>query len=300
MNPVVSVVIPTYNRARDLACALESVKRQTFPRWEAIVVDNHSQDDTARVMEEAADERIRFHRIHNNGVIAASRNLGLREAKGEFVAFLDSDDAWHTDKLALCTQCLESGFDVVYHDMDIRIKGWAPLAQKVYATRPLQTPVFTDLLVRGNALPTSSVMVRKTLLDRAGGFSEDAEIIAGEDYDLWLRLALITERFCRVEGRLGTLTRNGDGEFSPARLLSIIGEIEKRHLGKLSVDDAAGARGNWIDYAHARAQFNLGKYGSARPELLKVLATSGNRMFRLKAIVMLAIMALRGAGRREH
>lgn len=298
MNPVVSVVIPTYNRARDLARALDSIRSQTFPHWEALVVDNHSQDDTAAVVEELGDIRIRLFTIRNEGVIAASRNLGIQHSRGKYIAFLDSDDAWHPEKLERSLKLFEQGHDVTYHDMAIWIKGWAPMAEKVYKTRSLISPVFRDLLVRGNALPTSSVIVRKDLLEKANGFREDLDIIAGEDYDLWLRLSQITERFGRVEGALGMLTRNGDGEFSPVRLVSIIAEIEKKYLHQLSIDEASLARRNWIDYALARAQYNLGEYGLARSGLYGVLATSDNRMFKLKAMVMLATMAVRSMGTR--
>jgi glycosyltransferase involved in cell wall biosynthesis len=298
MNPLVSVVIPTYNRAPELARALDSVRRQTFPQWEALVVDNHSQDDTIRVVESLADARICLLSIRNEGVIAASRNMGIRHAKGRYVAFLDSDDAWHPEKLVQSLNRLEHGHDVVYHDMDIWMKGWAPMAQKVYKTRLLSNPVFRDLLVNGNGLPTSSVVVRRELLEKANGFREDTGIIAGEDYDLWLRLSLLTERFGQVHGRLGILTRNGDGEFSPARLISIIAEIEQRYLHQLSIDEISRARSNWIDYALARARYNLGEYGSARLGLLHVLATSENWLFKLKSIVMLLAMTARSGGSR--
>jgi glycosyltransferase involved in cell wall biosynthesis len=91
-SPLVSVVIPTYNHARYLGRALQSVLDQTYKNWEAIVIDNHSTDNTAELIASFADQRITYLKIHNNGVIAASRNAGIRAAKGEWLAFLDSDD----------------------------------------------------------------------------------------------------------------------------------------------------------------------------------------------------------------
>src|SRR4051812_44716056 len=101
VNPLVSVVIPTYNHAQFLGRALGSVIAQTYTNWEAIVVDNHSQDDTDAVVASQSDPRIKLLKIHNNGVIAASRNKAMREARGEWIAFLDSDDAWYPEKLAV-------------------------------------------------------------------------------------------------------------------------------------------------------------------------------------------------------
>ena len=79
--PLVSVVIPTFNHASYLARALQSVLDQTYTNWEAIVIDNHSTDKTDEVMASFADPRIIYLKIHNNGVIAESRNVGIRAAK---------------------------------------------------------------------------------------------------------------------------------------------------------------------------------------------------------------------------
>ena len=99
MTPLVSVVIPNYNRAADLRRALRSVVRQTWRQWEALVVDNHSTDNVAQVIEEFQDRRIRMLSVHNHGVIAVSRNVGVTNAAGAYVAFLDSDDWWAPRKL---------------------------------------------------------------------------------------------------------------------------------------------------------------------------------------------------------
>ncbi len=85
--PLVSIVIPTYNHANYLRKALQSVLDQTYKNWEAIVIDNHSTDDTKKVINKFNDPRIRYLKIHNYGVIAKSRNAGILAAKGEWVAF---------------------------------------------------------------------------------------------------------------------------------------------------------------------------------------------------------------------
>ena len=100
--PIVSIVIPTYNHAKFIGKALESVIDQTYKNWEAIVIDNNSTDDTDKVINQYNDPRIKYLKINNDGVIAKSRNQGIREAKGEWIAFLDSDDWWTKDKLEVC------------------------------------------------------------------------------------------------------------------------------------------------------------------------------------------------------
>ena len=93
-KPFVSVVIPTYNHAKFLGKALESVIYQTYRNWEVIVIDNKSTDGTRQVIENYKDPRIQYFKISNDGIIAKSRNLGINVAKGEWIAFLDSDDWW--------------------------------------------------------------------------------------------------------------------------------------------------------------------------------------------------------------
>lgn len=217
MAPQVSIVIPTYNRAADLTRALRSVREQTFTDWEALVVDNHSTDNTDRVVEAFGDSRIRLLKIHNNGVIAASRNLGLTKAKGEYIAFLDSDDWWYSEKLDHSIARLKAGVDIVYHDLYLMTEENDRLwrFQRRAITRKVMSPVFDDLLFNGNALNTSSVVTRRELMLAIGGFSEDSALVAGEDYDAWLRLAKKTERFERIERPLGFYWVGGGNLSSP-------------------------------------------------------------------------------------
>src|SRR5207244_2574940 len=102
--------------------------------------------------------------------------------------------------LDIAVSALQNGCDVTYHDMRIVSERPLYVGSRRFSTRQLRTPVFEDLLVNCNTLPTSSVVVRRELLLRAGGFSEDRAIIAGEDYDLWIRLSRLTERFTRLDG----------------------------------------------------------------------------------------------------
>src|SRR4051812_24472999 len=96
---LVSIIIPTYNRAAYLGAAIASVRAQTFADWELIVVDDGSTDETAAMLDELSDPRIRVLRIGHSGSESITRNAGLRLAEGEWVAFLDSDDLWVPEKL---------------------------------------------------------------------------------------------------------------------------------------------------------------------------------------------------------
>ena len=106
MNPKVSVIIPTYNRAAKVRNAIASVLAQTFSDLEVIVVDDGSSDDTGQILGESFGDRIRYYAQANQGVSVA-RNKGIAEARGEWIAFLDSDDLWEKDKLEWQFKALE-------------------------------------------------------------------------------------------------------------------------------------------------------------------------------------------------
>ena len=112
---LVSVVIPTYNHAHYLKQALQSVIDQTYDNWEALVVDNHSEDNTDDIVNSFNDKRIKLFKIHNKGIIAASRNLGIKHSIGKWVAFLDSDDWWYPERLNKSVQILNNGAQLVCH-----------------------------------------------------------------------------------------------------------------------------------------------------------------------------------------
>ena len=115
-KPLFSIVIPTYNHAHFLRKCLDSVISQTFTNWEAIVVNNFSEDNTIEVVESYRDPRIRLFNNANNGIIAVSRNKGITEAQGEWICFLDSDDAWYPDKLMICKDYLND-YDFICHKL---------------------------------------------------------------------------------------------------------------------------------------------------------------------------------------
>ena len=106
-KPLVSIVIPTYNHAKFISKALKSILDQTFKDWEAIIIDNQSTDQTNDILSKYSDPRIKSYKIDNNGIIAKSRNLGIKLSKGKWIAFLDSDDWWTSEKLEVCFDNIE-------------------------------------------------------------------------------------------------------------------------------------------------------------------------------------------------
>lgn len=205
-GPLVSVVIPTYNHAYFLGRALQSVLDQTYTNWEAIIVDNHSLDNTDEIVRSFEDPRITLLKIHNNGVIAASRNMGIRAAKGEWIAFLDSDDLWYPTKLELCLQKIASGYDLVCHgEIWVSEQGGVKKLRKVLYG-PEARATFHKLLFEGNCISTSAVVVNRRSLEAVGGFDESQDLITAEDYHLWLKLAQAGARIGFLHEILGEYT----------------------------------------------------------------------------------------------
>ena len=229
--PAVSIVIPTYNHAQFLQQALASVRAQTFADWEAIVVNNYSEDNTIDVVASFNDPRIRLVNFRNHGVIAASRNEGIRIAAGELIAFLDSDDHWFPAKLARCIEAIADRLDLVCHGENWTHEN-APPRQMFYG--PAARAAYARLLFNGNCISTSAVVVRKASLLRVNGFREEPAFVTAEDYDLWLRLARDGARIGFVHEILGEY-RIHSGNASKALLRQLEAErsVVDDHLATL-------------------------------------------------------------------
>jgi len=181
----ISVIIPTYNRAVDIEQAIQSVLGQTYPPHEIIVVDDHSSDDTAEVLESYADKIIIINNKENRGV-SYSRNMGIKAATGDWVAFLDSDDRWDKDKLNAQKNYHENNPELQISQCDeiwirngVRVNPMAKHAK-------VGGWIFEACIPRCIVSP-SAVIIHKDIFQDVGLF--DPELMACEDYDLWLRIA---------------------------------------------------------------------------------------------------------------
>jgi glycosyl transferase family 2 len=289
--PLVSVVIPTYNRARDLERCLSSVLRQTFRDFEVLVVDNHSTDDTDAVVARFADPRVVLVKIHNDGIVAKSRNLGIQRARGEFVAFLDSDDWWKPRKLECSLQPLTAGADVVFHDLHLVTRARQRIFLRNVRSWRVTPPIGRDLLMNDNALPQSSVVMRRSLLLAVGGITEEPVMVAMEDYDCWLRVAELTDKFVRLPRTLGFYWAGGGNISSDARTVQLLDLFEQRYEHQLR---AVGASGTpwWILFSRGRAYYRLGEHSVARRHFAEIPLRSVPRLVAVKTLWMRLLLAL--------
>jgi glycosyltransferase involved in cell wall biosynthesis len=194
-SPTVSIVLPTFNRLKYLRPAVDSVFAQTFTDWELIVADDGSEGDTAAYLAALANPpRVNVLRLRHTGNPGAVRNAAWQAARGEYIAFLDSDDVWVPEKLALQVASLQSRPE----------RGWSHTAFAVIddsgnlltGARARWWPategwILASLIKMETVIAIPSVMVRRELLAHVGGF--DVKQRMCEDYDLWLRLAASSE-----------------------------------------------------------------------------------------------------------
>jgi len=185
----VSVILPTYNRAHMITEAIDSVLSQTFEDFELIVVDNYSTDNTESVVKSYRDNRIRYFKHRNHGLVSVSRNYGIEKSSGEYIAFLDDDDLWLPEKLEKQLKILDSNKELglVYSDYYFIESNGNLIGETCFRSlKPFRGNVFNELMV-GNFIPQLTVLVRREVLDMVGGFNLRYKI--AQDYDLWLRIA---------------------------------------------------------------------------------------------------------------
>jgi glycosyltransferase involved in cell wall biosynthesis len=220
-EPLISVILPTYNRAYCLLRAVHSVLQQTHDAVELIIVDDGSTDETHDLISARRSRRcVQYIRQENQGV-AAARNRGLREAQGEYIAFLDSDDFWKPWKLELQLACLralpEAGmiwsdmeafnaegrlisanylavmyhayrrytFDELFHQA-YALKTVAPQLEPLVKNGKLYVGEIYSPMILGNLVHTSTVLLRRERLEKVGEFDTTLQV-SGEDFDFYLR-----------------------------------------------------------------------------------------------------------------
>lgn len=288
--PLVSIVIPTYNHANYLSKALQSVLDQTYKNWEAIIIDNHSTDDTNKVINRFNDPRIKYLKISNYGVIAKSRNAGILAAKGEWIAFLDSDDWWIPEKLKTCVDCSNNQVDLIYHDLEIISSKRSLFRRKLVKTRQLKKPIFIDLLVNGNAICNSSVIVRKEMLKKIGLIDECKELVAAEDYNTWLKISNLTDQFLYLPKRLGYYLIH-DQSISKKDMSLSIRQATYKFLSVLDNKQKMKLESN-IRYLSGRFNYLNFNYKKAKKDLLFTLR-NGVFSLKLKSLFMILMTILK-------
>jgi teichuronic acid biosynthesis glycosyltransferase TuaG len=225
----VAVIIPTYNRASSLKRAIDSVQAQTVKDLDVIVIDDGSDDDTCDIVQAYAN--CRYVKTEHSGLPAVARNVGARMTDATYLAFLDSDDEWLPHKIEKQLAAISCGLVC----SNASLNGERPYL------RPGQKHTGRVLkeLLTDNFVITSSVLVRRDLFKRAGGFCEDPKLRGIEDYDLWLRLAAFTD-FRYIDEELLLYTHSAAGL---SRTRSLVSHWQGMEFILSRVQDANGLAG---------------------------------------------------------
>lgn len=187
VNPRVSVIIPTYNRAQLVGRAIQSVLNQTYQDFELIVVDDCSTDNTAQIVKGIGDERVKYIPHQVNKGASAARNTGIRAARGELIGFLDSDDEWLPEKL----QRQVDKFDSASANVGLVYGGYVVIDDETKRTIRQENPskrgyVFRGIL-REDFVGSPTPLVKRECFEKVGLFDEEMQF--GEDWDMWVRIA---------------------------------------------------------------------------------------------------------------
>lgn len=291
----VSVALPAFNRGHIIREAIESALAQTYRDFEIIVVDDGSRDNTSEVVAQIQDPRIRCIRLEQNKGVAAARNLILREARGELISFLDSDDLWKPSKLEKEVDFLERHPEAggVFEDLEKYDNG------AYTASFQRQTPYFSTMLAERNypheivfteremylcllrevPIKPTALTVRAGTLRLAGWFNEDWR--AGSDWEYLIRLSHVC-RFGYIDERLAVLRLQDDATHRLYRVenLALQLALYKQELLQLKEDMEATDAVNWsycaISKHLARTYLASGLQSEAAKACARAFRETGN------------------------
>jgi len=292
MENLVSVIIPTYNRADYIVETIKSVLCQTYQKFEIIIVDDGSTDNTGDLIKLINDPRLKYIYQSNSGLPASPRNNGIKAAKGDFIAFLDSDDLWLPEKLEKQVEILVKNNDIglVYCNAEYfgsDYKGNSTIVKEGY------TGDVFEKLIEKNFVPALSVMCRREVFSIAGLFDESKKLRAVEDYELWMRIAkyfklhYVNQVLCRY--RLHSQNILGEDKFKSSykAFLAFASVCNKVKMTRQQFK--TGAAANYFYIAMAYLSLN-------NVELFKLFLKKSmkEKLTPLKIILLIAAIVFRG------
>lgn len=248
MSATVSVIIPTFNRADYLPESIQSVLDQKLnqnQKLEIIVVDDGSTDNTAEIVRKFGD-KIRYYRIPHSGLPAVARNFGITKAEAELIALQDSDDLWVSDKLQQQLPAFKNPEVVLCYGNGLVMEANGELTNQLIVPSSHQKSGYVfDGLVLENFISTSTVVARKSVLKKLGGFNEALRIRGLEDYELWLRLTGLRMGEVKAIKKPLVYYRRHEKNISHKSIshplediLCVLQTVQEQYAGQLSPDDS--------------------------------------------------------------
>ncbi len=251
-NPKVSVVIPAYNAIAYLPKTIASALQQSFQDFEIVVVDDGSTDGTCEWVASLADSRIRSAIVQSNGGCASARNRGIRETKGDYIAFLDADDFWEPEKLEKQVRILDSHPSVgLVNTWISNIDDQGKPIEKL-GKPTAEGQVWASVIEENPVMCGSAPMVRRQCFEAVGEF--DQALLSAEDWDMWIRIAkryefaVVKEPLVRYRIHAGSKSHN-----LKLHLQSRLSVIEKAFQD----DSADGTEGDTKNKAYGLAYLSV-------------------------------------------
>lgn len=300
IDPIVSIITPTYNHERFIAQCIQSVLSQTYPHWEQLIIDDGSSDRTEEIISEFKDSRIKYIRQENKGIwrLSEAYNKALDLSRGDYIAILEGDDFWPQDKLEIQIRKF-AGDDTVLSwgrakNVDINGNLLGVLPKEVKSFMGLSRERVLGRLLLGNAMHSCTVICRKSALQSIGGFKQ-AKDMPYVDYPTWLELSLIGH-FLPIDEILGCYRRH-DSQISSSMKSSMIkaglysieffnGLPDEVKISLENVNDGIRTKLNRIEinsyYYLGRAYLKEGNSSLAKENFLKALY-QGDLSIRAKA-----------------
>ena len=215
-NIFFSIVLTSYNSEKYLKNTLKSISNQRFKKFEIILVDDGSNDDTLKIAKDYRNlKNFKFNiiKLKHSGSPARSRNVGINKSKGKYICFLDADDMFLKNKLFYLKKIIKKkNLDVAYHNVILKHKKQTLFCKKIDMNSSLK-----DLLLNGNKIVLSSSCVNRSfLVKKKIKFNENKKLISVEDYDFWLQIAKLKGSFLLINKTLGIYNLN-DSSISKKR-----------------------------------------------------------------------------------
>jgi glycosyltransferase involved in cell wall biosynthesis len=214
--PLVTIILPTYNRVRLLGETIDSILTQTYIHWELIIVDDGSDDETETLIRGIADDRVRYIKLNHTGKLGVVRNAGLAKANGELIAFADSDDLWRQDKLDFQVKLLIQRPQAEFTISDGEVFGETNVTAKQREKFFEGSLVWPILEEKRFVFYTPSWLFRRSVLKKIGVINET--LTGGSEFEFFLRMSA-----------------NSHGIFTSERLVKI-----RRHADNLTADPDIG------------------------------------------------------------
>lgn len=301
-DPLVSIITPTYNHENFIAQCLESVLSQSYVAWEQIVVDDGSTDRTGEIISQYKDERIKYIRQANKGILrlAESYNMALQISKGEYIAILEGDDFWPSDKLRIQIDAMRGSDSILSWgmaniiDREGNLLDVLPKDIKQFAYKSREDQLLS--LLFANPMHSCTIICRKSALIAVGGFKQP-EMIPCVDGPTWLEMSLRGE-FLPIDAVLGCYRRHDNQITSVMKTSMLRASLYSAEFFRNLPSDVRASLGEDIqdiyarldrksrenDYYMGRAYLREGRWADARKFFLKAINEKNVPSIKAKAL----------------